>query len=58
MTFRVKLSFAKSDPYLWNEVRDLYLDKKNFNNDTDKKSRSIFAETIHEICQQNGYYKR
>ena len=53
-----KIEFCKSDPYLWNEVRDLYLDKKNFNNDTDKKSRSIFAETIHEICQQNGYYKR
>lgn len=53
-----KIEFCKSDPYLWNEVRDLYLDKKNFNNDTYKKSRSIFAETIHEICQQNGYYKR
>lgn len=53
-----KIEFCKSDPCLWNEVRNLYLYKKNFNNDVDKKSRSIFAETIHEICQQNGYYKR
>ena len=53
-----KIEFCKSDPCLWNEVRDLYLYKKNFNNDIDKKSRSIFAETIHEICQQNGYFKR
>lgn len=53
-----KIEFCKSDSCLWNEVRDLYLYKKNFNNDIDKKSRSIFAETIHELCQQNGYYKR
>lgn len=34
---------------LWQEVRDLYLDKKCQNNDPNKKSRSIFAETINEI---------
>lgn len=42
---------------LWQEVRDCYLDKKNKNIDNNKKSRSIFAETIHQVCQQNGYYK-
>lgn len=52
-----KIEFCKNH-HLWNDVRKLYLDKKNFNNDNNKKSRSIFAETIHEICQQNGYYKR
>ena len=32
-------------------------DKKNTNADDNKKSRSIFAETIHQVCQQNGYYE-
>lgn len=41
---------------LWQEVRERYLDKKNTNHDNNKKSRSIFAETVHEICQQNRYY--
>lgn len=42
---------------LWQQVRDCYIDKKNVNTDSNKKSRSIFAETIHQVCQQNGYYK-
>lgn len=33
----------------WQEVRDVYLDKKNNNEDLNKKSRSIFAETINEV---------
>lgn len=41
---------------LWPEVRELYLYKKNHNPDINKKSRSIFAETVHQICQQNGFY--
>jgi len=41
---------------LWDDVRELYLDKKNTNTNPDKRSRALFAETIHEICQQNGYY--
>lgn len=40
----------------WQDVRDLYLAKKNHNNDLHKHSRSIYAETIHEICQRYGYY--
>lgn len=40
----------------WQDVRDLYLAKKNHNNDPYKHSRSIYAETIHEICQRYGYY--
>lgn len=40
----------------WQDVRDLYLYKKNHNNDPHKHSRSIYAETIHEICQKYGYY--
>ncbi len=38
---------------LWNDVRDLYLYKKNANDDPNKRSRSIFAETVHEVWNQN-----
>lgn len=42
---------------LWQQVRDYYIYKKNINTDKNKRSSSIFADTIHEVCQQNGYYK-
>ncbi|MBD5470753.1 MAG: hypothetical protein HDR19_06475 [Lachnospiraceae bacterium] len=45
-----------NDNGYWQKVRALYLDKKNQNNDPNKHSRSIYAETIHEICQKYGYY--
>ena len=51
-----KIEFCKENG-LWTEVRNLYLDKKNNNTVKGKKSRSIFAETVHQICQQNGYYE-
>lgn len=50
-----KIEFCKKNR-LWQEVRDLYLYKKNTNLDK-KRSRSIFADTIHQVCQQNGYYE-
>lgn len=34
---------------LWNDVFELYLDKKNYNTDKNKKSRNLYAETINEI---------
>ena len=37
-------------------LRDLYLQKKNTNKDPYKKSRTIYAEAVHEICQKSGYY--
>lgn len=40
---------------LWNDVRDIYLYKKNVNTDPDKHSRSLFAEAVNEVCCQNGY---
>ncbi len=43
---------------LWDDVLDIYLDKKNDNDDPDKKSRSLYAETINEVCQKNGYKPR
>ena len=38
---------------LWQCVRDRYIDKKNMNDNPDKHSRAIFAETVHEIWQKN-----
>lgn len=38
---------------LWQEVRDHYLYKKNVNENPNKHSRTIFAETVHEVWQQN-----
>ncbi len=49
-----KIEFCRHNG-LWQDVRELYLYKKNHNTNTDKKSRSIFAETVNEICQVNGY---
>lgn len=43
---------------LWHEVREVYLYKKNTNMNPDKRSRSLFAETINEVCNQNGYIKK
>ena len=36
----------------WNDVKDYYIEKKNMNNNPDKHSRSVFAETINEIYQK------
>ena len=40
---------------LWGNLQDYYIEKKNAN--PDKHSRSIFAESINEMCQKNGYRK-
>lgn len=50
-----KVEWIKDCGY-WQDVRDLYLYKKNHNNNPYKHSRSIYAETVHEICQRYGYY--
>ena len=39
----------------WDDVLDLYLEKKNNNDNPDKKSRSLRAEAINEIAQYYGY---
>ena len=38
---------------LWQQVCDYYIYKKNMNDNPDKHSRAIFAETVHEIWQKN-----
>lgn len=40
---------------LWGELQDYYIYKKNCNDNHNKHSRSIFAESINEMCQKNGY---
>lgn len=42
---------------LWKKLQDYYIEKKNLNENPDKHSRSIFAESINEMCQKNGYHK-
>lgn len=49
-----KIEWLKENQ-LWNELRNYYIEKKNENNNPDKHSRSIFAESINEMCQKNGY---
>ena len=36
----------------WDEVRMVYLDKKNYNNNPDKHSRSLYVETINEVYKR------
>lgn len=43
---------------LWQQVRDHYIYKKNINDNPDKHSRSIFAETVHEIWQKKQITKQ
>lgn len=39
-----------------NNLRKLYLEKKNHPINLDKSSHSLYAEAVHEICQKYGYY--
>lgn len=47
-----KIIWLKHNGY-WGELQDYYLDKKNHNNNPDKHSRSILAESVNEIYQKN-----
>lgn len=46
-----KIKWLKHNGY-WEELRNYYLDKKNFNDNPDKHSRSIFAESVNEMYQK------
>ena len=41
----------------WDEVKLLYLEKKNYNTDPSKRSRALYAETVNEICIRHGFNK-
>ena len=49
-----KIEWLKQNK-LWHDVEQRYLYKKNTNTNPDKKSRSLRAEAINEICNENGY---
>lgn len=49
-----KISWLKHNGY-WTELRDYYLDNKNYNNNPDKHSRFIFAESVNEMYQKMKY---
>lgn len=49
-----KISWLKKNN-LWNELLDYYIWKKNNNNNPDKHSRSLYAESVAEVCRKNGY---
>lgn len=51
-----KITWLKHNEY-WRELQEDYLEKKNRNNNPDKHSRSIFAETINEMYQKNNKLK-
>lgn len=46
-----KIIWLKDNDY-WGELQDYYIDKKNCNNNPDKHSRSILAESINEMYQK------
>lgn len=46
-----KIAWLKRNGY-WTKLRDYYLKKKNHNNNPNKHSRSIFAESINEMYQR------
>lgn len=46
-----KITWLKHNGY-WGELQDYYIDKKNRNNNLDKHSRSILAESINEMYQK------
>ena len=50
-----KIQWIK-DNWLWQQVLDKYIEKKNSNGDPHVHSRTIFAIAVQEVCQQNGYY--
>ena len=41
---------------LQTDLRECYLWRKNTNTDPHKRSRTIYADAVHEICQRFGYY--
>lgn len=46
-----KIKWLKSNG-CWTKLQNYYLDKKNCNNNPDKHSRSIFAESVNEMYQK------
>lgn len=52
-----KAEWIKDNGYQ-QDLRAWYLSKKNTNTDPNKRSRNLYADAVHEICQKYGYYNR
>ena len=50
-----KAEWVKNNGYQ-EEMKKLYLYKKNHNRDQHKHSRALYAESVHTICQKYGFY--
>lgn len=48
-----KITWLKSNGY-WGDLQDYYIYKKNSNNNPDKHSRSILAESVNEMYQKKS----
>lgn len=51
-----KAQWLKDHGY-YEEMRKLYLEKKNHDLGLRKRSRSLYAEAVHETCQKHGFGK-
>lgn len=49
-----RIAWLKQNNSHWIELQDYYIDKKNRNNNPDKHSRSILAESINEMYQKKN----
>lgn len=50
-----KAQWIKDNDYQ-DELRDVYIDKKNRNTDLRQSSRSLYAQAVNEVCQRGGYF--
>lgn len=50
-----KIQWIKENGLWESDLKPYYLEKKNRNTDSNVHSRTLFAISVHEICQKNGY---
>ena len=50
-----KIEWIKEQDLWESDLKPRYIEKKNENSDPDLHSRTIFANTVHEICMKYGY---
>ncbi len=55
-TLQQKEEWLKRNNY-WGQLRKYYIHKKNINDNKYKHSRTIFFESVHEMCVKKGYFK-
>ena len=50
-----KIKWLKEND-LWGEMRELYIVNKNDVRNKSLHSRTVFANTVHQVCQKNGFF--